>query len=80
MKISKKQHKEVIQSLLNRLESASELNLSASEAHYVEASNYEEDTLGYYTTMVDGDRAYNQSEKYHSAMDVVIEVTGIYKK
>jgi len=78
MKISKKQHKEVIQSLLNRLHSAAELNRVAAEAHCEEAGGYEEDTLGYYTAMVDSGRAYDQNERFHSAMDVVIQVTGIY--
>ena len=78
MNISKKQHKEVIQSLLSRLHSATVQNRESGDAHYKEAKSHEEDTLGYYTAMVDGDRAYERCHKLQDAMAMVTEVTGIH--
>lgn len=76
--VTKKQHEAVIQILLNNLHVIRKSNWESAARNYEQADACEKDTLGYYTAMVDGDRAYDRSERFHSAMDVVIEVTGIY--
>ena len=77
MKIIKKQHDEVIQSLLDRLHSAEELNRVAAKAHQEEAEGHEVGTLGHYTAMDDRNRAYDRSHKFQIAMEVITQVTGI---
>ena len=79
MNRKERQHKEVIQSLLSRLHSSAELNRKSGEAHYKEAKSFEEESLGYYTAMVDGDRAYERCHKMQDAMEVITEVTGIHQ-
>jgi|TARA_R110000824_G_scaffold5865_4_gene26843 hypothetical protein len=77
MKISKNQRNEVTQSLLKRIDLIAEENLYVANVHYAEADRHEEDTLGYHSATVDANKAYVEWERFSSAIDVVIKITGI---